>query len=120
VLHGIDARADRFANPDLAPGCHGGLWSQLAPRLVASEIAAVRWTPHGSGPPDSLMVALAQRWRWTTARARIVVELTAAAVASSSAATPAAAPWVYAAAIGPAARWSIQLFAKESACHPSI
>ena len=40
---GTDARADRLTNPDLAPSLADmeRLWSQLAPRRDAGEIAAV-------------------------------------------------------------------------------
>jgi uncharacterized membrane protein YczE len=69
----------------------------------------------GSGPRDSLMVALARTCRWSTARARAALELTAVVAGLALGGRAGIGTLVYAAAIGPAAQWSIQLFAKDPA-----
>ncbi len=69
----------------------------------------------GSGPRDSLMVALARRRGWNTARARGALELTALACGLILGGRAGAGTLVYAAAIGPVAQWGIRLFAKEPA-----
>lgn len=69
----------------------------------------------GAGPRDSLMVGLARTRRWSTARARAAVELTAVLAGLALGGRAGAGTLIYAAAIGPAAQWSIQLFAKEPA-----
>jgi uncharacterized membrane protein YczE len=69
----------------------------------------------GSGPRDSLMVALAQRRSWSIARARIVVELTALTAGIILGGRTGAGTLVYAAAIGPAAQWGTHLFARKPA-----
>jgi hypothetical protein len=114
VLQGIGARADRFANP--GPGVWLS-WSGCGRGWIARRGGGLRSAAAGA---DSLLVALAQRGRWTTARARAGVVLTAVAVGLVLGGRAGPGTLVYAAAIGSAAQWSIQLFAKESACHPSI
>jgi uncharacterized membrane protein YczE len=69
----------------------------------------------GSGPRDSLMVALARRRHWSTARARVALELAALACGLILGGRAGAGTLVYAAAIGPVAQWGIRLFAKEPA-----
>jgi len=67
----------------------------------------------GSGPRDSLMVALAQRRSWSIARARIVVELAALTAGIILGGRTGAGTLIYAAAIGPAAQWGTRLFANK-------
>jgi len=67
----------------------------------------------GSGPRDSLMIALAQRRRWSLSRARIAVELIALFGGLALGGRAGAGTVVYAAAIGPAAQWGSQLFARS-------
>jgi uncharacterized membrane protein YczE len=69
----------------------------------------------GSGPRDSLMVAVARTCRWSTARARAILELTAVIAGVLLGGRAGAGTLIYAAAIGPAAQWSIQLFAEDPA-----
>lgn len=69
----------------------------------------------GAGPRDSLMVGLSRTCRWSTARARAAVELTAVLAGLALGGRAGAGTLIYAAAIGPAAQWSIQLFAKDPA-----
>src|SRR6185295_17898492 len=58
----------------------------------------------GCGPRDSLMVALARRCRWSTARARGAIELTALAGGLILGGRAGAGTLAYAAAIGPVAQ----------------
>jgi uncharacterized membrane protein YczE len=69
----------------------------------------------GSGPRDSLMVAVARYQRCSIARARVAVELTALLGGLMLGGRAGAGTLVYAAAIGPVAQWGIHLFAKDSA-----
>jgi uncharacterized membrane protein YczE len=69
----------------------------------------------GSGPRDSLMVALERASRWSTARSRAAIELTALAAGLVLGGRAGIGTLIYAAAIGPAAQWSIQLFQKDPA-----
>jgi uncharacterized membrane protein YczE len=69
----------------------------------------------GSGPRDSLMVALVERRRWSTARARLTLELAVLAAGIALGGRAGAGTVVYAATIGPVAQWGIRLFAREPA-----
>lgn len=69
----------------------------------------------GAGPRDSLMVALARRRRWTTARARAALEFIALIGGLVLGGRAGAGTLVYAVAIGPAAQWGTQLFARDRA-----
>ena len=69
----------------------------------------------GSGPRDSLMVALARRRGFGTGRARVAIELSALGAGLALGGRAGAGTLVYAAAIGPVAQRCIQLFAQE---HP--
>ena len=69
----------------------------------------------GSGPRDSLMVAVARYQRCSIARARVAVELAALLGGLLLGGRAGAGTLVYAAAIGPVAQWGIHMFAKDSA-----
>jgi uncharacterized membrane protein YczE len=69
----------------------------------------------GSGPRDSLMVALVRRRNWSTARARATIELTALLGGLLLGGRAGAGTLVSAAAIGPAAQWGTHLFARKPA-----
>ncbi len=74
----------------------------------------------GSGPRDSLMVALARRPRWTISSARIAVELGALGAGVLLGGSLGAGTVLYALAIGPVTRWGIELFGErhvEAPCH---
>jgi uncharacterized membrane protein YczE len=74
----------------------------------------------GSGPRDSLMVALARRPPWTISSARIAVELGALAAGILLGGTLGAGTVLYALAIGPVTRWGIEIFGERNAeapCH---
>jgi uncharacterized membrane protein YczE len=74
----------------------------------------------GSGPRDSLMVALARRPRWSISSARIAVELGALVAGLLLGGTLGAGTVVYAIAIGPVTRWGMDLFGEsnvEAPCH---
>jgi uncharacterized membrane protein YczE len=83
--------------------------------LLGSGTGMYQSAELGSGPRDSLMVALARRRGWTTARARVALELTALASGLLLGGRAGAGTIVYALAIGPATQWGIQRFAKERA-----
>ena len=68
----------------------------------------------GAGPRDSLMIALTRRRGWSISRARIAVELIALVAGLLLGGRAGIGTLVYAAAIGPATQWGIDLFAKES------
>jgi uncharacterized membrane protein YczE len=68
----------------------------------------------GAGPRDSLMIALTRRRGWSISRARIVVELIALAAGLVLGGRAGIGTLVYAAGIGPATQWGIDLFVKES------
>ena len=70
----------------------------------------------GSGPRDSLMVALARRRRWTVGRARAGIEIAALAAGLMLGGELGAGTVIYAVAIGPVTQWGIALFAKETPC----
>jgi uncharacterized membrane protein YczE len=65
----------------------------------------------GAGPRDSMMVALAGRRGWTTARARAAIEFLALGAGIALGGRAGAGTLIYAAAIGPVAQWGTQLFA---------
>jgi uncharacterized membrane protein YczE len=69
----------------------------------------------GSGPRDSLMVALERRCGLSTRRARVVLELGALGAGLLLGGRAGAGTLIYAAAIGPVAQLGIQLFMEE---HP--
>jgi len=74
----------------------------------------------GSGPRDSLMVALARRPPWTVSSARVAVEVGALGAGLLLGGQLGAGTVIYALAIGPATRWGIDLFAArelEAPCH---
>ncbi len=74
----------------------------------------------GSGPRDSLMVALARRRPWTISSARVAVELGALAAGLLLGGQLGPGTLIYALAVGPATRWGIELFAAreaEAPCH---
>jgi len=72
----------------------------------------------GSGPRDSLMVALARRPRWTMSSARVAVELGALGAGLLLGGPPGAGTVLYALAIGPVTRWGIDVFAAREAAAP--
>lgn len=59
------------------------------------------------------MVALARTCRWSTARARAILELTAVVAGILLGGRAGAGTLIYAAAIGPAVQWSIRLFPED-------
>lgn len=67
----------------------------------------------GSGPRDSLMVALVVRRRWSPARARVALELTVVAAGIVLGGRAGIGTVLYAIAIGPAVQCGIRMFAKE-------
>jgi uncharacterized membrane protein YczE len=69
----------------------------------------------GSGPRDSLMVALAQRRGWTTGRARVAIELGALGLGLLLGGRAGVGTLVYALSIGPVAQWSISIFKEHAA-----
>jgi uncharacterized membrane protein YczE len=73
----------------------------------------------GSGPRDSLMVAVARHPRWTIARARVAIELAVLVGGLLLGGRAGAGTLVYAAVIGPVAQWGIRMFAKVPAVRPS-
>jgi len=68
----------------------------------------------GSGPRDSLMVALARRPGWTTARARLALELAVLAAGVALGGRAGIGTLIYAIAIGPVAHAGIRFFMKDS------
>jgi uncharacterized membrane protein YczE len=68
----------------------------------------------GSGPRDSLMVAIATRRRWPIWRARMLLELLALTAGVALGAGAGVGTLVYALAIGPVAQWGITLFAERA------
>lgn len=73
----------------------------------------------GSGPRDSLMVAVARYRRWSIARARVAIELAVLVGGLLLGGRPGAGTLVYTAAIGPVAQWGIRMFAKVPVLRPS-
>jgi len=69
----------------------------------------------GSGPRDSLMVALVARRRWSALRARITLELAVLVAGVLLGGRAGIGTVLYALAIGPAVACGIRLFAKEHA-----
>jgi uncharacterized membrane protein YczE len=69
----------------------------------------------GTGPRDSLMVALARRRGWTVTRARVVIELGALGIGLLLGGQAGIGTLVYALAIGPVAQWSIAFFQEQAA-----
>lgn len=69
----------------------------------------------GAGPRDSLMLAVARRLGCSASRARLTIELAVLAAGLALGGRPGPGTLAYAAAIGPAAQWGIDLFAKDSA-----
>jgi uncharacterized membrane protein YczE len=69
----------------------------------------------GSGPRDSLMVALSRRRGWTTGRARVAIELGALGLGLLLGGQAGIGTLVYALSIGPVAQWSISLFEEHRA-----
>jgi uncharacterized membrane protein YczE len=67
----------------------------------------------GSGPRDSLMLALAARPGWTTGRARVVIELLVLGCGLLLGGRAGVGTLVYALSIGPVAEWSISLFEEK-------
>lgn len=68
----------------------------------------------GSGPRDSLMVALTRRFGWTAGRARLVLELAALGVGIALGGHVGAGTLIYAVAVGPVVEWGIHVFMKDS------
>jgi uncharacterized membrane protein YczE len=68
----------------------------------------------GSGPRDSLMVAIARRRHWPVWRARLLLELLALSAGVALGAGAGVGTLVYALAIGPVAQWGITLFAERA------
>jgi uncharacterized membrane protein YczE len=68
----------------------------------------------GSGPRDSLMVAIARRRRWPIWRARMLLELIALTAGVALGARAGVGTLVYALAIGPVAQWGVTLFAERA------
>jgi uncharacterized membrane protein YczE len=74
----------------------------------------------GSGPRDSLMVALARRPRWTISSARVTIELGALGAGLLLGGPLGAGTVLYALTIGPVTRWGIEIFGPgnvEAPCH---
>jgi uncharacterized membrane protein YczE len=69
----------------------------------------------GSGPRDSLMVALSRRRGWTLRRARVAIEIGALGVGLLLGGRAGVGTVVYALSIGPVAQWSIAFFAAQRA-----
>jgi len=69
----------------------------------------------GSGPRDSLMVALARRRSWSVGRARLAVELTALLVGLVLGGRAGVGTMIYAVTVGPVAQWGITLFGEPIA-----
>jgi len=64
----------------------------------------------GSGPRDSVVLAVARCRGWTVRRARTVVELVALAAGFALGGELGLATWIYALTIGPAVQWGIAMF----------
>jgi uncharacterized membrane protein YczE len=69
----------------------------------------------GSGPRDSLMVALSRRRGWTTGRARLVIELSALGLGLLLGGQAGVGTLAYALSIGPVTQWSISFFEEARA-----
>jgi uncharacterized membrane protein YczE len=85
--------------------------------MVGAGVALVLRSERGAAPWEVFHVGLA---RATGLSVGAATSTTAVAVGHVLGGRAGPGTLFYAAAIGPAAQWSIQLFAKESACHPSI
>jgi uncharacterized membrane protein YczE len=68
----------------------------------------------GSGPRDSLMVAIARRRCWPIWRARMLLELIALVAGVGLGARAGVGTLVYALVIGPVAQWGTTLFAEHA------
>jgi uncharacterized membrane protein YczE len=115
LLIGVCVDAALFVVPVARSLVAGGVY--LATGVVALGLGTGLYLSAelGSGPRDSLMVALARRRRWTTARARVVVELTALTAGVLLGGRLGAGTLLYAVAIGPVAQWGIHVFQKDPA-----
>jgi len=98
-------------------------WSPLAAGYLAVGLALVGLGTGlylsarlGSGPRDSLMLALARRPRWTIGRARLALELSALGAGLLLGGELGAGTLVYALAIGPVTHWGVALFAEVPPC----
>jgi uncharacterized membrane protein YczE len=69
----------------------------------------------GSGPRDSLMLALSRRRGWTAGRARVAIELGALGLGLLLGGQAGVGTLIYALSIGPVAQWSISFFEEERA-----
>ena len=67
----------------------------------------------GSGPRDSLMVALSARRGWTTGRARVVIELGVLGLGLLLGGRAGVGTLVYALSIGPVTQWNMSLFEEQ-------
>lgn len=67
----------------------------------------------GSGPRDSLMVALSRRGRWSVMTARTAVEAFALAVGVALGGTVGIGTLLFALGIGPVTQWGITLFVEQ-------